>query len=259
MVGSSQGRKDQFPPRTWIREELRRFGAIDTPNRWAATLTGNIHPLFQRDRWAAVSQERYDALHQSFLLSTKLLEAAEPYMCSFLPLLSRKVGPDNDRLRIVRAKPPAELDAAKAALKEIAEHVLWNEHSTMWPRHSWQGLNHLGSSDALPRDEDEDGFDDEDDNDIEQTEDDEWDDQGEEDVLSGKEHRDLTITVAGQFVDAILASEKNSEQHLTAVFAAGVNLTHESKCCFLDEQDMVERIRKLTFKLRNSRTYNLSP
>ncbi|MCJ1297687.1 hypothetical protein MMC08_000475 [Hypocenomyce scalaris] len=235
LAGTSQGGKKDLPPEAWIVDELRQFGAIETGKKWNLTLGGKVHTMFDKKRWKNIEPKRLDALEQSFLLGTKLLAVGGPYLCNFLP--DQKFAPtkkkttrtnhgfdeaDVRRLIVNDARTQDEIDAANNELVGIAESIQWEEHPKMLPKTSRWGLNHTsytveeGDTKVISPDEP-------------LTEDPkyDWDEARERAQEAGERHRQITITVASQYVDAILASPDDSDQHLVAVFLAAINMVHE--------------------------------
>ncbi|KAA6409904.1 MAG: hypothetical protein FRX48_06517 [Lasallia pustulata] len=227
LKNTSQGRKTDLPPKDWIVDELIKFGAIQTGREWNLNLKGKVHTIFDKKRWN-IAQARYDALEQSFLLGTKLLEVGSPYLCNFLPdqnfLVERQRGFDEGvirRLIVNDKRTKAEIDAANTVLVEIADSLQWEENARMLPDTGRFGLNHTsyiaeeGDKAIVPdRVTEEDPTYD-------------WVEAANQALSAGQQHRQITITVASQYVDAILASKHNSDQHLIAVFLAAVNMVHE--------------------------------
>ena len=222
LEGTSQGSKTDFPPREWIREELKQFGAIDTESKWFADLHGDVHPLYARERWSNVEDERYAALRQSFLLSTRLLQVAGPFLCNFLPpqnfdcYLDEKSG----YLPIADDYDAEMISRAMAELGRMSEHMQWDEDPDMWQDNhqigmQMAGLTHLKLDDPGLGDEYT----------IEQPE--EWYGEDERAESAGDKYRQITITIASQYVDAILDSAEDSEQRMVAVFMAAITMTHE--------------------------------
>lgn len=224
LVGTSQGSKTDLPPSKWIREELERFEAINTESKWFADLEGNVHPLYDRERWANVKVERHAALRQSFLLSTKLLEVAGPFLCNLLPSPSNisDLRLDNkcDRLPITENHNTETVTRAMAELEEISKNTQWDEDPDMWPDNHdvgrrIAGITHLRLENPGLGSE----------YDIEQPE--QWYDEDERAKGAGENYRQMTITIASQYIDAILNSAEGSAERLTAVFMAAITMTHE--------------------------------
>ena len=243
LKNTSQGKKTDLPPKDWIVDELKRFGAIQTGRKWNLNLKGKVHTIFDRKRWS-IEQARYDALEQSFLLGTKLLEVGGPYLCNFLPDPKFTVesqgefdgggfdgggfagGWDDDddsggirRLVVDDKRAKREIDVANAVLVDIADSLQWGENAHMLPKMDRLGVNHAsfvaeGKAIVPDRDTGADPIDD-------------WQEALEQAQSAGQQHRQITITVASQFVDAILASQHDSDRHLVAVFLAAINMVHE--------------------------------
>lgn len=222
LKNTSQGKKTDLPPQRWIVNELKQFGAIQTGRKWNLNLQGKVHIVFDRKRWK-IEKARYDALEQSFLLSTKLLEVAGPYLCNFLPdqhfTFEEQYGAQVRRLAVKDNRTKAEIDAANAVFVDIADSLQWEENRQMLPNTSRFGLNHASyeDDDKAIRPEVDTGEDPAGD----------WEEAAERAQDAGQQHRQITITIASQYVDAILASKNDSDQHLMAVFLAAVNMVHE--------------------------------
>ncbi|KAL9120156.1 MAG: hypothetical protein Q9187_003291, partial [Circinaria calcarea] len=222
LVGTSQGSKTDLPPPQWIREELERFGAINTESKWFADLEGTVHPLYHKERWANVEVERHAALRQSFLLSTKLLEVAGVFLCNFLPPdhFDLYLDEESGRLPITEENYAHMIARAMAELEAISKDMQWDEDPDMWAdKHHvggrMAGLTHLRLED--PGLGSEYG--------IEQPE--QWYDEDERAKEAGEKYRRMTITIASQYIDAILNSAEGSAERLTAVFMAAITMTHE--------------------------------
>lgn len=222
LKGTSQGKKTDLPPEDWIVDELKQFGVIQTGRKWNLNLKGKVHTIFDQKRWN-IKQARYDALEQSFLLATKLLEVAGPYLCNFLPdqifTFEEQYGATVRRLVVNDNRTKAEIDAANAVFVDMADSLQWRENRKMLANTGRWGLNHAsyeGDSKALVPEED--------------THEDplyEWEEAGEQAQDAGQQHRQITITLASEYVDAILASKPDSDHRLVAVFLAAVNMVHE--------------------------------
>ena len=218
--------------KSWIWDELKRCGAADSNEKWFTNLQGEIHPLFLKQRWNGVSTERHNALHQSFILGTKLLQVGAQYLCNFLPAERMKkqmttfMSPTrNHRLPIHLGWTSEDVKEAFDELDSIAEYVQWEENKDMWPKHQWIGMNRPSvpptavetrSSSPLSFNAEFGGPTDE-----------AWARARIRAKAADRRHCDLTILVASQFVDAVLQSETNSEEHMVALFAAAINLIHE--------------------------------
>lgn len=222
LKNTSQGKKTDLPPQHWIANELKQFGATQTGRKWNLNLQGKVHTIFDRKRWK-IEEARYDALEQSFILGTKLLEVAGPYLCNFLPdqhfTFEEQYGAQVRRLLVNDNRTEAAIDAANAVFVDIADSLQWGENRQMLLNTSRWGLNHASYEDEdkaiLPEvDTGEDPAGD-------------WEEASERAQDAGQQHRQITITIASQYVDAILASKNDSDQHLTAVFLAAVNMVHE--------------------------------
>ena len=218
---------EALPPSEWIWDELKQCGAVDSNRRWFTDLQGDIHPLFSKQRWIGISQERYDALQQSFILGTKLLQVGGQYLCNFLPAdrmkrqLTAFMSPTrHHRLPIHLGWSSEDILEAFEELENIAEHVQWKESTDMWPR---RGLNcptadhsavETQSSPPLEAV-------------LKTATEEAWIRACIRAKAANQLHCSITIYVASQFVDAVLHSKKNSEKHMVALFASSINLIRE--------------------------------
>ena len=203
----------------WIRRELKQFGTIDTPPTYKADLTGS-HPFKRAAFGDEISDKRYEALEQSFRLAARLLNSARPYLCNFLPrtrvILSQNSEarvPINDTNRTTQEQVDASI-----ALLQVIKNITWAEDPDMWSSYGTLGLTHTGLTEDLweifefMNGEEPEEL---------------WDTASKEADRLGLPYRPLKITLASQMVDAIMSSEPNTEQHMNAVFQAGITITHE--------------------------------
>ena len=186
--------------------------------------------MFYKRQWSAVSSERYDALKQSFILSTKLLQVGSQYLCNFLPADRMKQQMTtfmslarNHRLPIHLGWTSDDIEEAFGELNNIAEYVQWEENSNIWPTSQWTGMNRP----TTPRKAVETRSSSPINAKFEAASEEAWVRASIRAVGARQPHRHITITVASQFVDAILRSEKDNERHMVAVFAAAINIVHE--------------------------------
>ena len=221
LTGTSQGRKAEFPPENWIRSELREFGAINSGKAWILDLHGPVHPFFDRENWRGLSQDRYDALQQSFQLCTRMLEVGAPFVSSYLPKI--KITPADShfahpRLHTPPIPWPAVMAEACEALEVVAVFVDWHENPDMWPRirgTKRQGLTHVmmtEQSEAIPKDPFGDSK-----------------AAAAQAIERNEPHRQLHVTIASQYIDAILSARKNRDhdQNLIATFSAAMIIIRE--------------------------------
>ena len=199
---------------------------MQTPGPNSATripdLTGDLHPIFARERWR-ISDQRYEALEQSMQLASKLLRVSGPAMAPFLP----KFVPLNDGTRLnVRASclpsAGASLDPRSARVVEAAiqyhaetlpNQITWTECPSMLPNLGWLGIN-MPCTEEPPFTEPAGEM--------------AWAiADGEEGVYTPGELRSINIGIASQITDCILLSERDSDKHLLAVFYAAITMVHE--------------------------------
>ena len=221
LVGTSQGTKTDFPPENWIRSELRAFGALDSGQAWILDLQGPIHPLFERSHWTNLSQNRYDALQQSFQLCTRMLEVGAPYLASYLPRI--KIAPPDElflhsRLSISQNPWPDAMREARMALGDVAAYVTWDEDPDMWPR--IEGTKRQGLTHATSRRKGEE---------IQEDSAEAFKVAADHGIAADYTHRKLFVTIASQYVDAILTARQNGDhdQNLIATFSAAMNIIRE--------------------------------
>lgn len=216
LVGTSQGKASELPPKLFIREELEQFGTMGTPAEYFADLpTKGL--VFERGLFQ-MTDDRWEALQQSLALTERLFAAALPYLANFLPVANLI---DNERSRRLIIKEDLSMRgwkhmiiASRILFKQILPTITWNEDSQMWPQRGIMGLNHTGQDSAMAAIRHGEGPQ-------------EWEDYTMECEGENLAYRHITITLASQFVDTILASEPNTEQHMNALFAAAINITHE--------------------------------
>ena len=218
LKGTSQGKKKDLPPKAFIRRELKQFGCLDTPPTYKADLKGG-YPL-KRDRWSEIEDDRYEALQQSFRLAARLLNSARPYLCNFLPRTEVTIAPPKEaRIHLNDAdRTMEEQNVATLELLQLLKQITWQECDYMWKSYSTLGITHTGFSEDIFEIFDYQGG--EEDAEV-------WFTASKEADRLGLPYRSMTITLASQMVDAILASEPNTEQHMNAVFQAGITIVHE--------------------------------
>ena len=143
LVGTSQGKKNEVPPRQWIREELTQFGTISTPADYIQTLT-NDFPFKAKN--FKMSATRFKAMDQALRLSARLLVAGLPYICNFLPKLRASEELSNfQRMKIKEDFSPEEMAAAKYALfNNVFPLLTWTEDAELWPKSNAMGVCHTG-------------------------------------------------------------------------------------------------------------------
>ena len=212
---TSQGKANQLPPKKFIRQELEQFGTMGTPDKYFANLC-HKRTCFERSRFQ-MSEDRFEALEQCLALSERLLAAAAPYLTNFLPDAKLDFGERGNRLSIkedlsIRGWKHVGI-AWRILFCEILPTITWTEDADIWPQRNIMGLNHTGQLSAMEV--------------IGSEGPQEWEDYTELCEEDGLEYRHLTITLASQIIDAILASEPNTEQHMNALFAGAINITHE--------------------------------
>ena len=215
LYGTSQGKRTDFPPRKWIRSELERFDAFDTGKKWNPNLTGKLHPFFDKKHWPDITQERFDALEPSFQLATRLLKAAGPFLCNYLPDPIFR-GKHLKRLEVNDQRSIQEIDAANAELLNIVDHVQWRE--ALWAEpgdegsrdHLW-GINHADPTSAkrilVALDS--------------------WDRVAVLAKRAGKRHRPVNISISAKFADALLTAERGSHRYMVTAFLAATIMVHE--------------------------------
>ncbi len=216
LQGTSQGRRTDFPPKHWISSELELFGAVKAGKKWKPNLTGKLHPFFDKKNWPDITQERFDVLEQPFQLSTRLLKAAGPFLCNFLPNPKFR-GKDPKRLEVNNKRSAQEIDAANAVLVDIADHLQWREKDFTDDPYA-DGV--LGANHADPMKTDR-GCCDE----INRLMD--WDSSMRKAIRAGLRHRPVNISITNQYVDALLTTEKGSDGYMSVTFAAAQTIVHE--------------------------------
>ena len=186
---------------------------IDTKVR-RPDLEGEIHPIFQRERWPHISQERFDALRQSLILSTKLLNLAVPYFTSFLPNPKYHARPREHRIALNKIPTEDELAKVRAELENMAPSIHFEEDPYMWPSSKgWLGITHTGLGRPAEPFQPQDPHD--------------WGTADTRDRRAGFSYRQLTVGLASQFTDVLMDPKVNSERRLCAAFMAAITLTHE--------------------------------
>ncbi|WEW56495.1 hypothetical protein PRK78_001940 [Emydomyces testavorans] len=219
LVGTSQGNAFDKPPDTWILEELEQFGVIDVENPTRPDLEGPIHLIFQRENWPELEgkSDRYDSFKPSFILATKLLKVAGPFLASLIPDLRF----DSKKQYIAVSENPTkdELQKCFERLDVIAQHTEWRENSTMWTslgRHALTVPQDAGIMPDQPVRDDED---------VEC-----WERSTKRDNAEGLPCRRMTVYLASQFGDALMryrGMEPPTMRHSQVVFMCAIALVHE--------------------------------
>ncbi len=170
-----------------------------------------------------MDQNRFDALRQSLLFASNLLHLSSAALASFFPKAirhpQRNVGHAIRRAIIASPIDDDELFTTDVYKKlaipaqyfgSLAKSITWVESSEILSQNSWFGINGSGMTEPQERDEEWD-----------------WEAARERDTGDGHTTRQITIAIASEFVDAILISKPDSEQHLFATFYAGITIAHE--------------------------------
>lgn len=165
-------------------------------------------------------QNRFNALRQSLLFASNLLMLSAAALVVFVPdALAHPERNASDTLVIAGPLDDDEvfthetyqpLAAADRYFRSLAPTITWVESDEIMPQNSWWGINGSGMTSPEERDEDWD-----------------WDAARERDEEAGYQTRQITIAIASEFVDALLTSKPDSEQHLFATFYAGITIAHE--------------------------------
>ncbi|MCJ1377989.1 hypothetical protein MMC17_001085 [Xylographa soralifera] len=219
LQGTSQGKKTDIPPKEWIRRELKQFSTLDTPPDYKVDLKGLGG--FKREEFSAFSDERFAALQQSLALAGKLLHTSRPYLCNFLPRIQLVYSPEGEvRLPINDDdRSIYDMNHAAMAFRRVRSGIQWEEDDKMWKTYGTLGITHTGLAvDGIETIFDELGGEEPEEH---------WEAATQEADKMGLRFRPLTITLASEMVDAIISSEPNTEQHLNAVFQAGITIAHE--------------------------------
>jgi hypothetical protein len=119
-----------------------------TDNVPASSLTGIPHPIFARERWPGIDDQRFKAMEQSILLATKLLEIGMPYLACWLPKPAFATGRDLKTLKHIEAlveirqdrMTDANIALARTELDEIAANLEWREDPNMLKLKVWWGI-----------------------------------------------------------------------------------------------------------------------
>jgi hypothetical protein len=186
-------------------------------------LDGMINSALRQDRWPGMSQYRFDALRQSLLFASNLLHLSSAALASFFPNVvehpQRNVGQavrrriiagpidDNKEFTQETYEPMA---VAMKYFDSLASSITWVESPKILSKNSWFGIS--GSGKTEPEHEDNEW---------------DWAAAEERDDDAGRTTRQVTIAIASEFVDAILTSKPDSEQHLFPTFYAGITIAHE--------------------------------
>ncbi|KAI9746197.1 MAG: hypothetical protein M1818_000878 [Claussenomyces sp. TS43310] len=231
LVNPSQGQRPDLPPREWIWEELHKFGVIGIKNVQPSDLRGDIHPIFRKERWTDMTDpKRHKALEQSLQLATRLLEVGLPWLASLIPEVNFELGDrayGDDELmggiveepwewlavKRIQTPSPEKMESVRAEFTEITRCVSWKEEDKMWKALGWKGFTcRIYPSNPPFRPEHPDAI---------RTN----DERCQKDY--GFTRRHLTVGIAQQYIDALLESQSNTEQHLTAAFHAAITIVHE--------------------------------
>jgi hypothetical protein len=120
---------------------------VGTKDVRRSNLRGTPHPIFDRKRWPGMEDRRFNAMNQSVLLASILLEIGMPYLASWLPEPNFRTGHnprvDNWRLydlvdiRITLVDE--DIQDARNELNEIANGLEWREDPEMLENNGWWG------------------------------------------------------------------------------------------------------------------------
>ena len=242
---TSQGKKTDFPPSEWIKAELIRFGALRTGKKWHLDLEGVVHPIFTKSQWRNISHLRYDTLRQSFLLSTRLLQGATNWLSEiFTNSRIEKLKEKEDGHSRQAPKPYYEKGWEKLVIAElagIAGFVVWREDPDLFEKGHWADNHPLDDGKAYPEESLEHKVPGEWTQDLSVVE--EWDWATRRAKKLGYPRRHITISIASQFVDALLETNPKSEEHLKAAFMAAITMTHQVAHAAFN-QNLDRRVRR---------------
>ena len=149
-------------------------------------------------------QDRYEAMHQSLLLATKLLSVARPYLCNFLP--RARLVPQSSNIVVDDTRSVNEMAAADTTLIDIAESIQWTEFKGRSGLYWKEALIHDTKS-GLPETNAT----------VFLTETTVTD-------AAGATPYDLEISVPSEYVDALVDAHHGYDQYLTAAFLIATNL-----------------------------------
>ena len=186
-------------------------------------LQGEIPCALKQERWPGMAQHRFDALRQSLLFATNLLHCSAAALSCFFPKAlahprryydrpssKEYIADPIDDDRKLTPEIRQQMAAAVSGFAKVAPSITWVESAEMLPRNGWMGVTTSGLN--APEDGDHE---------------DDWEEARERDQGAGHKTRQVTIAIASEFVDTILASKPDSEGHLFATFYAGINIVHE--------------------------------
>ncbi|EEP79301.1 predicted protein [Uncinocarpus reesii 1704] len=219
LEGTSQGNAFDKPPEHWIFEELEQFGIIDVENPTTPDLQGPIHPIFHHERWPELKEntKRYDVFRPSFILATKLLKVAGPFLASIIPTL--RLDAKREYVVLEKSATDNQLQKCFKHLEIIAQHMEWKEDAVMWPSLGRQGLTVPQDAGIKPdepvRDEE----------DVEC-----WEESTKRDQVQGLPCRKMTVYLATQYGNALedfKGKEQPTMRYSQAVFMCAVTLVHE--------------------------------
>lgn len=192
---------------------------LDVESPTKPNLNGPIHPIFQPERWPELkgNPTRYDSFRPSFILASRLLKVAGPFLASLIPRLRL----DSKREKIVLNEKPTD-DQLRQCFDEldlIAQHVEWKENAEMWPNLGRHGLTVPQGGGIKP------------DQPVRNDEDAEvWVRSTNRDAAKGYSRRRMTVYIASQYGDALMESAGTAVptmRHSQAVFMCAITLVHE--------------------------------
>lgn len=156
-------------------------------------------------------------MEQSILLASSLLEIGMPYLACWLPEPKHRrkwVEVDEEIVDIhIDEFTEGDIQVARTELDEISDGLHWREDENMFRRDGWWGITAY----CYPRLE----------GNFNSTNIQAMGTMDEECRNAGHRRRQSSIGIASQYVDTLLESDKESEQHLCAAFHLAVTLVHE--------------------------------
>lgn len=185
----------------------------------------NLHPFFNETRWAT-DIGSYAQLNQSFVFATLLLQGANQYFASFLPHTDEQVEGQHTILRLKHATA-AEETVASNLLREVAESTRWRLEPRLWQsqHRATSGISCI----SHPHPPDHLRFD-------ETPEEVKASDQQAHD--EGRLRRQLTITIADEFVQVLSHYEAGTQEHLTISFMVAITILGEiARAVYLTDFD----------------------
>ncbi|TPX23663.1 hypothetical protein DIZ76_012998 [Coccidioides immitis] len=208
----------RFAPGKELGSGLMLTSALDVENPTEPDLQGPIHPMFQLERWPELmlDRARYDSFRPSFILATKLLKVAGPFLASVIPKL--RMDSRKEYIVVKESVAESQLHRCFERLDVIAQHTEWRENSVMWPnigRHGLIAPHGGGIEPDQPRD----------DEDVEV-----WENSTKRDISNGLPCRKMTVYLASQYGEALMkfgGMEPPSIIYLQVVFMCAVTLVHE--------------------------------